>query len=230
MTDDHRPDPDRPLTLTDTPAAAPPDTPQLEPAPPRPRDHRLFIILGAVAVVLVLGVLVALSRPAPDEERAEASAAGMSLEMVEPPPPPTPRPGAPLEVLAPDMAAAADLSGEMARELIRPGQQVVPEAPAQSQDEAEAEAPPEASFDCNDARSPAEEMVCRDSGLAAADRELARTYRRALEAGAPSRQLRAEQQDWYEIREDAARRSPAAVSRVYRQRIDELNRLADEFR
>jgi len=44
----------------------------------------------------------------------------------------------------------------------------------------------------------------------------------------PARDLRDEQQDWLAIREDAARRSPFAVRRLYEQRIDELNALVED--
>jgi uncharacterized protein YecT (DUF1311 family) len=82
---------------------------------------------------------------------------------------------------------------------------------------------------CAGAASRAAEMVCSDPDLGAADRELTRAYRRALRSGAaPPEQLRADQQDWLAIREDAARRSPRSLARVYDQRIDELNALADD--
>jgi hypothetical protein len=50
-------------------------------------------------------------------------------------------------------------------------------------------------------------------------------------SGIPYRELRAEQDDWLSIREQAARRSPEAVASIYRQRIGELNAIAegDEF-
>ena len=83
------------------------------------------------------------------------------------------------------------------------------------------------SFNCRYARSTSEEMVCGDPQLAAADRRLNRAYERAIASGIPARELRAEQDDWLEIREDAARRSPSAVASVYEQRIRELNRLAE---
>jgi uncharacterized protein YecT (DUF1311 family) len=82
---------------------------------------------------------------------------------------------------------------------------------------------------CASARTRAEAMICADPDLVAADRALNRAYRRALRSGAVSPQdLRADQRDWLGIREDAARRSPGAVADVYEQRIDELNRMADD--
>jgi len=82
---------------------------------------------------------------------------------------------------------------------------------------------------CGGGLSRAAQMVCSDPDLSAADRELNRAYRRALRAGAiPPEQLRADQRDWLAAREDAARRSPRAVARLYDQRIDDLNSLADD--
>jgi uncharacterized protein len=71
-------------------------------------------------------------------------------------------------------------------------------------------------------------MVCADPELAAADRRLNRAYERAIQAGVPRRYLRAEQDDWLSIREQAARRSPRAVANIYDQRIAELNDMAVE--
>jgi uncharacterized protein YecT (DUF1311 family) len=91
-----------------------------------------------------------------------------------------------------------------------------------------AQAPSRAGFDCSGARSPAEAMVCQDPELAAADREMSRAYRRALQSGAaPVGALRADQRDWLSIREDAARHSRRAVAQIYQQRIDELNAMAE---
>jgi uncharacterized protein YecT (DUF1311 family) len=109
-----------------------------------------------------------------------------------------------------------------------------PIAPSQAQPpQAAAPTPPpgpapQASFDCATARPGAEQAVCSDPTLAAADRRLARAYRHALAAGVDPESLRREQSDWLAIREDAARRSPTALSRVYAQRINELEDMAVE--
>lgn len=84
------------------------------------------------------------------------------------------------------------------------------------------------SFNCRYARSRSEQMVCSDPELAMLDRRLNRAFERAIDAGVPFRALRAEQDDWLAIREDAARRSPEAVASIYRQRIGELSALAEE--
>ncbi len=82
------------------------------------------------------------------------------------------------------------------------------------------------SFNCRYAGTRAERMICADPVLAQLDRRLDRAFDRAVSSGIPYRELRAEQDDWLAIREDAARRSPAAVESIYRQRIAELNDLA----
>ncbi|HEY8573702.1 hypothetical protein [Phenylobacterium sp.] len=84
------------------------------------------------------------------------------------------------------------------------------------------------SFNCRYARSRSEQLVCGDSELAMLDRRLNRAFDRAVGSGIPYRELRREQDDWLSIREDAARRSPEAVASVYRQRIRELNAIAED--
>ena len=83
-------------------------------------------------------------------------------------------------------------------------------------------------FDCRDAGSLAEELVCADAVLSAADRQLGRAYDRALRAGVPADELAADQDDWMASREDAALRSPRALGRLYDQRIEALNAMADQ--
>lgn len=86
--------------------------------------------------------------------------------------------------------------------------------------------PPRESFDCGDAPTLATAMVCRDRGLANLDQRMKRAYVAALDAGAPSDFLRADQDDWLAVREEAAQISPQAVADIYRQRIGELRRAA----
>ncbi|MCR5878242.1 lysozyme inhibitor LprI family protein [Phenylobacterium sp. J367] len=85
------------------------------------------------------------------------------------------------------------------------------------------------SFDCRNAGTRAERMICGDDELARLDRRLDRAFDRAVSSGIPYRELRAEQDDWLQIREDAARRSSGAVASVYSQRIRELNDLAEGY-
>jgi uncharacterized protein YecT (DUF1311 family) len=165
-------------------------------------------------------------------------------------PPPEPPPAAPkshgrLATLPPEMAAAArraaaanlqtsTLDDQAARAGIaltpaRPSPPPQP-APPIAAPVASAPAPPplHASFDCARAQAGAEQEVCADPALAAADRRLARAYRRALDSGVDPIGLRQEQRDWTEIREDAARHSPRALASVYAQRTAELDAIASD--
>jgi len=82
------------------------------------------------------------------------------------------------------------------------------------------------SFDCRYARSRAEQMVCADPELAAADRRMSQAYRQALTAGVPHQTLDRQQAAWMAAREDAARFGPAAVADVYGERTAELQGMA----
>lgn len=82
---------------------------------------------------------------------------------------------------------------------------------------------------CERAPSLAAAMICRDPELQTADRRLRRAFRAAMRSGGMSPgQLRAEQDDWLAIREDAAERSPHALAQVYDQRIGDLEALASD--
>ncbi|WP_395674523.1 lysozyme inhibitor LprI family protein [Phenylobacterium sp.] len=208
-----------------------------EPAakPPRRLDRRL--ILGGVAGALVLGLgLGLLSRPQfvePADRRPMQPVTPVPVEVLAPAPQPMPKVAGRLEVLPPDMARQA-AAAPVVRAPAAPdtGEPVVARAPMGPPVglpeiiRAPRRASP--SFDCGSARTQAEAMVCADPDLAAADRRLSRAYERAIDAGVPRRELRAEQDDWLAIREDAARRSPDAVASIYEQRTRELNDLAEE--
>jgi len=130
-----------------------------------------------------------------------------------PPPPPVEPPPAP-DAAAPPRAPAAEAQGRSAGTLER---QEPPEARA-------ARAPPP--LDCSAIRSAAQDIVCRDPGLMAAERRMDRAYAAALAAGASETALRDDQDDWRRIREQAARRSKQAVEDIYHRRIDELEAIA----
>jgi uncharacterized protein YecT (DUF1311 family) len=83
-------------------------------------------------------------------------------------------------------------------------------------------------LDCANVVSPAQDIVCRDPGLIAAERRMARAYAGALAAGVPEGRLRREQVDWLNMREDAALYSKQAVENIYHQRIRELEAVAGE--
>jgi uncharacterized protein len=84
-------------------------------------------------------------------------------------------------------------------------------------------------FDCDAVRlTRAQAMVCADPRLVIADQRLSRAYAAALAIGGPQDELRLDQADWLEIREDAARYSARAVLNIYEQRTRELEALAGE--
>ena len=206
-----------------------------DPPPARPslrRRRPMAVMFGGVAGALAIGLLFGLwarpeligSKPTPPVEQASASQIPLT---VSPPAATDPIPRAPgrLETLPPDMAAAART------QTLPQGAATGPDtAPVAVAPEA-AEAPPKerfaTSFDCATARPGAEEMVCGDPALAAADRAMGQAYRRAMRSGADPDDLRQEQRDWVAIREDAALRSREALAQVYDQRIVELDHIAD---
>jgi hypothetical protein len=94
-----------------------------------------------------------------------------------------------------------------------------------------AEAPPASSpladrprpdVDCSRPRSLAEEKVCADPRLIAADQTLGRALRRAEAAGVPDAGLRAQHERWAMARERAASQAPWALAQIYERRIEEL--------
>ncbi|WP_312161265.1 lysozyme inhibitor LprI family protein [Phenylobacterium sp.] len=220
----------------------------LEPREPAPAPRRLGrkALLGGVAAACVLGLGLGLlarpqlitggARPAPMQPAAQAPERQMDIVMADPAPEPRP----PLDTLPPDLAP--DLAGQPPpaplpppAPIARPAPQapIAPEAPwapeppvaldSAWREPIRAERP---SFDCRQAQSLAEEMVCADAVLAAADRHMARAYRRAEQSGAPYEQLRADQDAWLAYREEAALRSPRAVAIAYDRRIAELEAIA----
>jgi uncharacterized protein YecT (DUF1311 family) len=133
----------------------------------------------------------------------------------------------PVGMSAPSTSAARDARAIQSTALPAPPVQPAIRRSAPPPEESYADADQGPSFDCRYARSRAEDMVCADAGLAQADRVLERSYERAVAFGVPRRMLRDEQDDWLAIRENAARYSRSAVADVYRQRIRELNAMAD---
>lgn len=72
-------------------------------------------------------------------------------------------------------------------------------------------------------RDPGEALVCADPTLSAAERQLARAYQGARNAGVPDGELQRGQARWLAARSAAAREAPWAVRDVYMARIAELN-------
>jgi uncharacterized protein YecT (DUF1311 family) len=218
-----------------------------DPLPPPRRRSGGKALLAGVALAAVLGIGLGLAaRPqlipdlaarAPMQPAAPAATPERQLDIAiaELPPAVPPPPAPPLETLPPDMTEPppdlAPLPPEPPPAPIprpapapprAPQAAWAPEAPA-AQDPTWGERP---SFDCRNAASLAEEMVCTDAVLAAADRHMARAYRRAERSGAPIEALREDQDDWLAYREEAALRSPRAVAAAYDRRIGELEAIA----
>ncbi|MBS0331761.1 MAG: DUF1311 domain-containing protein [Proteobacteria bacterium] len=224
-------------------------------APPRRSPPRAAILGGGLAAALALGLLAGvwvrpeLGHPAPPQPmRAVTPEPSVAIEVAQPRPAPAAqvKPAGKLEVLPPGAARAAaapvtgppvarsDAAASQAAPPLAVPPAPAPEAPPRYRPPPYGQpqyAPPQyagraAQGPCADARGLADQMVCADPRLAAADRELARAYRRALQAGAPPEALRRDQREWLADREDAARRSPRALAEAYDQRIDELEDVA----
>jgi len=222
---------------------------RLDPAPRPPRRRWALpggLILaagGAVALGLVVGVW---ARPnfgaTHDTDAAEHAAAALPVEVNKPAPPqqvtaadgklevlPLGPAGQPPQSQSPGSSIFAELGpppplppaqGDAApppriAALAPPPTATVPAAPVA------------AATDCTQGGL-ADQMVCSDTGLAEADREMSQAYRRALRAGVSPGALRADQRDWLDIREEAAHHSRRALAQVYAQRIEELNAAAGE--
>lgn len=206
-----------------------PDPPA--PPPPPKRGVSKAMLAGGVAAAAALGILFGVvAKPDLDKGArrepmqavtAESSATPVPVEVAAVTPQPLPRSAGKLEVLPPDLARAADARAA-ATTAPRPTP-VIDTAPRDiSPPRVTIATPPEPSFNCRYAGSRAERMICGDPQLARLDRRLDQAFDRAVAQGGSYRELRAEQDDWLSIREDAARRSPDAVESVYRQRIAEL--------
>jgi uncharacterized protein YecT (DUF1311 family) len=209
----------------------------------------------AIAAGIALGVWAKPDLGKDATAAAERSATPVPIEVGKPAPPDQVQSAGKLEVLSPDQAAAARAAnvapaamapsaGYMPGpppslpEVVRAPSYAAAPAPMMRQPPPLAVDPPRPAQmanlaanrpgpDCSGARGAAEAMVCGDPDLAAADRELNTAYRRALRSGVPPGAVRADQRDWLNIREDAARHSRRALASVYQQRIDELNAMAD---
>lgn len=216
-----------------------------DPVTPAPSGSRRGLIMagsaGACVLALILGVGLASRQASPPSEPAEF---GPHMKVVVAPERPTPL--APpveaserLDVLSPATLAAASSPPGLEN---RPAAQVprLAVAPPTSAPVAQAAPPPTRELainppaqaggglaaHCGAPRSRAEDMVCADPELLVADHRMARAFRAAARSGVDVRQLRDEQDDWLDIREDAASRSPRAVAQIYDQRIEELESIA----
>ncbi|WP_372785132.1 hypothetical protein [Phenylobacterium sp.] len=205
----------------------------------------LIVSLVAAAAIALAWTATPAWGPAPDREAArDPNAPRLQAELAPVPSPaqpafamslrgePLPRPG-PVPTLptspSPVVAASPPPPAPAAARSAPPQEAVARSEPPPAPAAAPAVlAPPPAQArlgtgpDCALARSLGQQLACEDPELADADRRMTRAYRAALAAGAPPDELRAEQQDWLSIREDAARHSHRAVAEIYEQRIEEL--------
>jgi uncharacterized protein YecT (DUF1311 family) len=165
--------------------------------------------------------------PIASEAVVEAPTRTDLLAARKPVPPRATKPSAEQAFGAPTASGPAVRGAEAVQSAILPAPQAQPPVRRPAPEESYVDADRGPSFDCRYARSRAEDMVCADPGLAQADRALERSYERAVAFGVPQRMLRDEQDDWLAIRESAAHYSRRAVADVYRQRILELNAMAD---
>jgi len=216
------------------------------------------IAIGLVLVAAIAsGVgLTRLSRPALSADQEEASVVPR-LQVVRGPMPPlaAPEPGPSDANLPPPNGLPAGVSAPppiqtalrappvpappralAPQDTPRPREALAPVAPVEPAPPPPIRAaPPVAMADartpanpCDGLRSYAEQMVCGDPQLGAADRRLRRAFGAALRSGVPEDELRADQDEWLRIREGAARYSRNALMNVYHQRIDELESAAAE--
>jgi uncharacterized protein YecT (DUF1311 family) len=182
-----------------------------------PRRMLWLGLAGAGALGLILAVVLTDHDPKVDSSQRLAIA-------VQPAPKPKPIPitgsGEPLNAIP---AEAANLPANPPR----PAPQVAPASiDTDDPDTAPRTRNIRASFDCADADSRAERMICADDRLAAADRRMDRAYQDALDAGVPMRILRRQQRAFLDARDEAAGHGPDALADVYGERIAELEGMA----
>ena len=210
----------------------------LDPPLPPPTGSRRRVAIAGVLLFCVVGLGVGLAQRlprAPDLTHGPPPARGQVRIAAATPPPAAARPAPRLDVLSADIEskvhAAAPAVAPVAAPPPQPaGLASIAPPPARTEPVPRAEIasrPTPGRPDCGWARTPAETMVCNDPDLAADDRRLAGAYRGAARSGVDLYQLRAEQDDWLDLREDAARTSRQAVARLYEQRISELEAMAD---
>lgn len=151
--------------------------------------------------------------PQPAPASTPTSAPMIARAEAPPTPPAQPRPPAP---------AAARPAERRAEAAPRPRAPAPVAAPTAAEVAAARPSGRGPSFNCRNARSRSERLVCADPSLAALDRRLNAAFEDAIAAGVSRRELRAEQDAWLSVREAAAP-DPDAVAAAYRRRIGELN-------
>lgn len=236
--------------------ATPPEIDPLGPPAAARGGRNLGKAAVAVGLAVALGAGVILARtggssPTPSRPTSEAAAMAaaepMNVEVAAATPAPPPPPSSEkLEVLTPSVGAAAPARPYGRRagsfpfspppepaprepprlDIAPPPPREMAQAPVARDADTLAAAPLRTGYDCRDAPTRAREMVCRDGRLAAMDRQMKEAYAAALASGVRRDALAADQDDWLEVREEAASYSRRAVADLYRQRIDELEAIA----
>lgn len=212
--------------MTETaPAPPPPELISRRPAP----SSRL-VLFGGLAAAAVLGLVLAAALSGDRKPGAQSEAEsdkGLAIA-VQPAPKPAAIPivkGDPLNAL-PEEAANLPANPPRPAAAPAPSPEVIPAATPPAARPAPRSRP---SFDCDEASSRAEQMICTDDSLAAADRRMDRLYQQALDAGVPPRILRRQQRAFLDAREEAARHGPDAVADVYSERNAELEGMAQGY-
>lgn len=205
------------------------EEPSFDPAAETRRNSPLLSISAAAAVALVTGVgigafLPSLLRPPQAQaHRAAPAATPPTLRAaVEPVAPPAEELTNPAVAQSSAAAEAPPTTAPRAAVAIVASPHTFVAVTRERPEHAAAAAP------CAKGASVADRVVCADPVVATADRDLQRAYQHAQAAGAPAASLRADEIDWLLFRNEAARRSPADLALAYRQRIDQLNNLADD--
>ncbi|NNM78094.1 hypothetical protein HJG53_14415 [Sphingomonas sp. ID1715] len=114
----------------------------------------------------------------------------------------------------------------------RPSARATPEQRPPQREIVEEERPRPAlarpSFNCRNARTRTEQMVCGDERLAARDREMASQYYSAVAAADPeTRAILRETRDRFLARRERCG-GPGCVARAYEDRMDEIDRIMSE--
>ena len=189
----------------------------------------ILLLMGTLAVGLALGLWL---RPTVDRAfgHAALSSAPVAIASVAPEPPQIDTSAIDAPAPAKQAAAAASLQittsprqAEAAPSVsARPADP--PAAPAKAADKAatKAAAKVAAAPSCAPGGSKADQLVCADPALVAADHDLRKAAERAANAGGDPDQV-----DWLVAREAAARRSPQALKEAYQRHTAELEGLAE---
>lgn len=191
-----------------------------------------LLVAGALAAGIAIGIWFAPSlRPADTVASLEPTAPLVTRLTEAPTPapieiPPVAAKPAPPEQLAVRTVPARSISKAPPKPRVAPPPKPKPIKTASTAKSASRST--RAADGCKTSGSRAQMTICADASIAAADQDMRRAYQRALRSGASAAALRAQQDDWLALREEAARRSPSDLAAAYEERIADLNAIADE--